>query len=239
MDGINQVISQKDQLGIDYCYVPKMRIAYGEGKEPEQVHAAYYISRYPISRSLFIQFIHETNYDYNPSYLELMDKLSPDPDCPATPISWWDSKFFIRWLRHKTNEYYSLPTELEWEAASRGSDGRKYPWGNSPPTDLHASYSLKNKRMATVIVGTHPLGNSPFGLCDTAGNTWEWCLDSIDDEGEIHVLRGGSCQEGIDSCTCTSRSFISPANLRVNYASFRLLYLPDRMFNDYCEAHQA
>ena len=233
----SQAITSKDKLGLEFCYVPRMRFLRGEDAHVDEVVAPFYMAKYPVTKGQFLQFLSDTGYDYSPIHLELMDRIAPDPDCPASPISWWDAKYYVRWLRHQTQEYYSLPMESEWEAAARSTDGRRYPWGNDDPTDLHACYSAGGIRETTDLVGTHPLGNSPLDCCDMVGNVWEWCLDAIDEDGEIHVLRGGSCQESAASCTCFSRSFISPANLRVNYAGFRVTYLPPGAFEEYCEAH--
>ncbi len=65
-----------------------------------------------------------------------------------------------------------MPTEAEWEKASRGTDGRIYPWGNT--WEANRANSEDAGFQKTVPVGQYPSGVSPYDALDMAGNVWEW-----------------------------------------------------------------
>jgi iron(II)-dependent oxidoreductase len=115
---------------------------------------------------------------------------------PVVEVSWLGAAAYCRWLGKR------LPSEAEWEKAARGGDGRIYPWGGTPPTKQHARF--EHGWNETAPAGAHPLGASPYGALDMAGNVWEWVSSAyrpypyrVDDgrenlePGPVRATRGG------------------------------------------------
>jgi formylglycine-generating enzyme required for sulfatase activity len=119
---------------------------------------------------------------------------------------------YVAWL-DKTGKVPGarLCTELEWEYAARGVDGRSYPHGKSLEVD-DANYDVTYGREAIGLdeVGSHPTSASPFGLLDMSGNAFEWVLPSY---GVGFVVRGGSFWNDRKTANLANRSEV-PANAR-------------------------
>ena len=113
-----------------------------------------------------------------------------------------------------------LPSEAEWELAARGRTEHKFPWGDARPACAVAA-TLRSDHTAKSCtgdgparVGTHPLGRSPFGIEDLAGNVEEWTADFFVDpmpaappkSGASFVLRGGSWLLGPSYARTDARS---------------------------------
>lgn len=127
---------------------------------------------------------------------------------PVNCVNWGQANQYAKFKNAR------LPSESEWEyAATSGGKNQKYPWGNEDATCERAvmygngGYGCGNK--STMDVCSKPAGNTAQGLCDMAGNVWEWVQDKYQDSyaqtptdgkafegaGSYRVVRGGSFRD--------------------------------------------
>jgi formylglycine-generating enzyme required for sulfatase activity len=226
----------------DYVYVPagafEMGDTVGDGLARERpVHvvelAAFYIGKFEISNREWKRFRDDPGYDdvklWPNGHVVPRDQIpywtqannhgggTPDSDdYPALGVNWDAATAYSAWLSARTGQRYRLPTEAEWEKAARGTDRRRYPWGE--PVD----HSYANVVGAQTFDTVQPVGYydgsvrgalhtrsnaSPYGAFDMAGNVMEWCQDWYardyyaaspqknpqgPEAGAYRVLRGGS-----------------------------------------------
>jgi formylglycine-generating enzyme required for sulfatase activity len=88
-------------------------------------------------------------------------------------------------------------------AVCRGSDGRRYPWGNQPPDPERANYE-ETKLSAASPVGIFPAGNTPDGVVDMAGNVWESCLDAFYESSHALIAAQGTVHNPIATGNMTA-----------------------------------
>ncbi len=140
-------------------------------------------------------------------------------DHPVVMVSWDSAARYARWLAAKTGLNWQLPTEEQWEKAARGTDGRRFPWGESfDPTRLN---SHDNGPFDTVSVDAHPNGASPYGMLDAAGQVYEWTRSTYTQDR--YVVKGGSWDDsGCGICRPAARH-TRPRHLKHILVGFRLV----------------
>jgi formylglycine-generating enzyme required for sulfatase activity len=140
-------------------------------------------------------------------------------DHPVVLVSIADAQAYAAWLSQHTGRAWRLPTELEWEKAARGTDGRIFPWGNEfEPARLN---SHDWGPFDTVPVGHYRAGASPFGMLDAAGQVYEWTATAA---GLCRaIVKGGSWDDkGCGVCRPAARHARS-ATLKHILIGFRLV----------------
>jgi len=218
------------QDGKEMVYVSggKFLMGSNEGKDNERpAHEvcveSFYIDRYPVTNEEYKRFVDDTGYPVPYYVVEWADwtEYNWDPEAKTPPkgkekhpvvlVSLKDAEAYVTWAGKR------LPGEAEWERAARGTDGRRWPWGNDF-VEGHCN-SKGTKSNGTTPVGQYsPDGDSPVGAGDMVGNVWEWTsslfrpypYDANDGRESQEamgwrVLRGGSWTNDLDRTRCTAR----------------------------------
>ena len=223
---------------------------------------SFAIDRYEVTNAQYRKFLAEVKRngdadwahpdqpkgkDHTPRYWKEFNPLLKDPvyarlaqydaatftgdDKPVVGVDWFDAHAYAKWAGKR------LPTEAEWELAARGTDGRRWPWGNDWQwglcnivgekfgADVRAKGKEKDGYIYPAPVGTYPAGRSPFGCDDMAGNAAEWVADwyaadayktgSAENPhgpqtGTERVVRGGSSQNYPSYTRCAVRAHREP-----------------------------
>lgn len=201
---------------------------------------AFEITRTPIANAQYAAFIRDTGHPapdvdakswrsyglihpYERTRRHAWRDGSPPParaEHPVVLVSHDDARAYARWLGSLTGDDWRLPTELEWEKAARGTDGRHFPWGDRYEPGRLNSHDAGP--FDTVPVGRYPSGASPFGLLDAAGQVFEWTATHAPGQGR-YLVKGGSWDDkGCGVCRPAARHG-RPAGLKHILIGFRLV----------------
>ena len=255
----------------DFLLLPagtfKMGDNFGDGESRERpVHPvtldAFYIGKFEVTNADWKKFQGDPGYDdpkiwpggrpvpreQSPYWKQANNHGGGTPNSdnyPVLGVNWDAAAAYCNWLSLKTGKKYRLPTEAEWEKAARGTDQRRFPWGNAiDPSYANyiGSQPLDTGQIAGYYDGSKrgdfqtKNGASPYGVMDMGGNVMEWCQDWYSrsyyevspkknpkgpEKGAYRVLRGGSFFVESQDLRSYARSGAWPSFLAYRMVGFR------------------
>ena len=206
--------------GMEQVYVPEGDFWMGKGEVRKNADSpmhsihldAFWMDKYEVSNAMYLKCMQAgactDMVSDNLTYRNWIYR-----DHPVIYVAWEQAGLYCQWAGKR------LPTEAEWEKAARGTDGRQYPWGDDWPNPRLANFeeSLINE---AVSIYRYPLGASPYGALNMAGNVREWVADWYGEDyylvmpyanptgpeiGFERSLRGGSYSEDKSEITVINR----------------------------------
>ncbi len=207
-------------------YIPSMH----EFEQREVILPRFFIAKYEITNREYERFMQDGGYSNQDWWSAdgwqarqqfgwTQPRRWDDPghngrkmeDYALGAVSYFEAEAYCTWLAARTGKPYRLPTEMEWEKAARGTNGRVFPWGNDW-IDGACNWvgGEDGRRLPTVAAdgfafsapgGQFPAGASPYGCEDMAGNAMEWVDAFMTDDAmtlqrPLRVFKGGSFFSG-------------------------------------------
>jgi len=228
-------LDEQGRPDIDWVEISGGTFLYGEEKETREL-PGFYIARYPITNAQYQAFIDGGGYKEARWWKGLEGRADrpeksgwTESNRPRESVNWHEAMAFCSWLSDKLGYTVQLPTEVQWERAARGTDGRNYPWGESYRSGYANTNEIRDKSglhhlKQTTAVGVYPQGGSPEGVQDLVGNVWEWCQneyhnpENTDLRGiEPRFLRGGAWANNPGDARASTRYKFNPGSRSINF----------------------
>jgi formylglycine-generating enzyme required for sulfatase activity len=204
--------------GDNWVWIDAGHFTFGESPRQEIDLSGYGIGRYPVTVEEYRRFVEDGGYDNQrwwrngfPSRKHAPDKWDEQiqhANRPVVGVSWYEVMAYCEW------QGVQLPIEAEWERAARGKEGRRYPWGDAEPDTAFSNYCESVIGHPTPV-GLYPLGSTPDGVLDLAGNVWEWTTDWFVN-GKTRTVRGGAWNTNKWLLRSMSRFGLDPSDRRAN-----------------------
>ncbi|MEE2757658.1 MAG: bifunctional serine/threonine-protein kinase/formylglycine-generating enzyme family protein [Myxococcota bacterium] len=205
-----------------FIHIPAGTFRAGSRYDPylppsEQALPDYFMARYPVTAENYLQFLNDLSDDVpeeaamrvprtadgltalwardEAGHYILPTELGWTTQTPIVGISVDDAAAYCGWLSHRTGQIYRVPSELEWEKASRGSEGRVFSWGDGWDSGFAACAESWPYQLPP-DVGAFETDSSPYGISDCVGGVREWTGTAALGRSRRFVVRGGSFKTG-------------------------------------------
>ena len=206
MNETQQALFVSGRDGRAMVAVPAGEFLSGAEKAPAST-GAFYIDRFPVTNREYQVFVKATGAE-EPAHWRRGTWPEGKGDHPVVQVKWESANAYAQWAGKR------LPTELEWEKAARGTDGRVYPWGSQ----WDASRCNTSSEGTTPVGQFSPGGDSPYGAADMSGNVWEWIGGKY---SPLRMpLRGGDWLDGREEATTFHRRMHTPMR-KNDFVGFR------------------
>jgi formylglycine-generating enzyme required for sulfatase activity len=151
---------------------------------------------------------------------------------PVVGVTWYEANAYCKWLQKHWAEMgesrqdpdqrlkqVRLPIETEWILAAGGAKApERFPWDAPGKATQEIAEILRRANVSvsglgcTTPVGMYPLGASPYGVWDMAGNVWEWQMNFYDKDHDYMALRGSAWNDDEDFASLPYKSSSPPDN---------------------------
>lgn len=235
-----------NSIGMKLVFVPAGEFVMGspeaKGREDEtprhhvRISKPFYIGQCEVTVGQYRKFVEATRHEAGSEWRAHWKNQTDE--WPVTYVNWNDAAAFCAWLSRKEGKLYRLPTEAEWEYASRAGVSGKYCFGDGDSEfGANAWYDRNADKSPHPVAQKKP---NAWGLYDVHGNVWEWCADWYDAHyyaqspptdplgaasGSVRTLRGGSWGDGPSDCRAANRLH-GTLNSRTNRRGFRIARNP-------------
>ena len=217
-----------NSIGMHFVPIPAGTFTRGQGQSAHKVTLtqSFHLGQYEVTQEQYKQVMGS-----NPSGFKEATR-------PVETVNWNEAVEFCRKLSAMPQEksagfVYRLPTDAEWEYASRAGTTTGFSFGDASDEMGNYGWLTSNSQETT-----HPVGQkkpNPWGLYDMYGNVWEWCLDwdgrrssgsSVDPtgpaSGSLRVFRGGGWKSSPRNCRPDNRGKLAEV-YRGNNLGFRVI----------------
>ncbi|HEX9294464.1 MAG TPA: SUMF1/EgtB/PvdO family nonheme iron enzyme [Polyangiaceae bacterium] len=237
IDAAHALAEHGDRRAVDTDRVTIPAGPFAMGEPPREARlAAYAIDRYPVTVAAFAAFIEAGGYGDRQFWCDAgwswrTSERVERPrfwgeeewqaylvaNHPVVGVSFYEAEAYAAFRGAR------LPSEAEWEKAARGTDARRYPWGDDWQDDACGMRGVGPR--STVPIGIFPKGASPYGVRDLVGSVWQWCSDPFrgwganpedeppsesSDEPERRTTCGGAWNTLRWSVSCLGRNGFPP-----------------------------